>query len=247
MSAEPISELRRSPKVSEIVARQIVKDIARRKLEPGTMLPSEAVMLETYGVGRASLREALRILEIQGLVVLRPGPGGGPMVAAIDSRHFGRMATFYLHLVDARFRDVVEARLVMEPVMARLAAERQDKVCLAELRAFVDGPAPTEGDDVEYLERAGEFHSMVSTMSGNPVLDLFGGALKDIYSERIQGQVFATEDRERVHHDHVAVAEAILAGDAERAEELMKEHMLELLAMSMERNQGMRDEVVDWR
>lgn len=244
---EPVAELRRSPKVSEIVARQIVKDIARRKLVPGTMLPPESVMLDTYQVGRASLREALRILEIHGLVVLRPGPGGGPMVAAVDSRHFGRMATFYLHMVEARFRDVVEARLVMEPVMARLAAERQDPGDMAELRHFVDSKAPTTGDDVEYLERAGEFHSMVSTMSGNPVLDLMGGALKEIYAERVQGQVFPASDRERVHRDHVEVAEAILAGDAELAERLMERHMLELLATSMERNQGMRDEVVDWR
>src|SRR6478736_4725215 len=66
----------RAEKVSEVVARSIVQDIASRELQPGTMLPPESVMLERYRVGRASLREGLRILEIQGLITIKPGPGG---------------------------------------------------------------------------------------------------------------------------------------------------------------------------
>src|SRR5215211_3941173 len=81
----------RAEKVSEVVARSIVQDIAARRLPPGTMLPSESVMLDRYRVGRASLREGLRILEIQGLITIKPGPGGGPMVATASSHDFGRM------------------------------------------------------------------------------------------------------------------------------------------------------------
>ena len=83
-------------------------------------------MLEKYQVGRASLREALRILEVQGIIAIRPGPGGGPMVAPFDSMNFARMTTLYLHLVGATYREVLEARIIMEPVMARLAAQRKD-------------------------------------------------------------------------------------------------------------------------
>jgi len=74
----------RTEKVAESIARQIMQDIRRQKLEPGSMLPAESAMLERFGVGRGSLREALRILEINGLVVLKPGPKGGPVVAAQD-------------------------------------------------------------------------------------------------------------------------------------------------------------------
>jgi DNA-binding FadR family transcriptional regulator len=74
---------RRTAKVSEIIAREIVHD--SRGLPPGTMLPSEAKLLERYQVGRTSLREALRVLEMQGLIVIRPGPGGGPMLTEVDS------------------------------------------------------------------------------------------------------------------------------------------------------------------
>ena len=73
---------RRADKVSEVVARAIVHDIVSRGLEPGATLPSEAVMLARFQVGRASLREALRILEVHGLITIKPGPGGGPFSTA---------------------------------------------------------------------------------------------------------------------------------------------------------------------
>ena len=67
--------IRRNEKIAEAVARDIVRRIAAGKLPPGAQLPSEAQMAVDYGVGRASLREALRILEIHGLISIKPGPG----------------------------------------------------------------------------------------------------------------------------------------------------------------------------
>src|SRR6516165_7115435 len=67
----------RNVKRSEMLAQEIVEEIIAKGLNPGDLLPPEAEMLSHYGVGRASLREALRLLESQGLVTLKPGPGGG--------------------------------------------------------------------------------------------------------------------------------------------------------------------------
>lgn len=86
---------RRAEKVSVTVAKEIVHDIARQRLAPGSVLESEGAMLRRYRVARASLREALRILEIHGLIRIKPGPGGGPVVAGVDSGDFGRMATLF--------------------------------------------------------------------------------------------------------------------------------------------------------
>jgi len=83
-------DIPRSGKISETIARDILDDIVVRQLPPGTMLASEAVMLDRYGVGRASLREALRILEIHGLIKIKPGPRGGPVVAEVTSSDLGR-------------------------------------------------------------------------------------------------------------------------------------------------------------
>jgi DNA-binding FadR family transcriptional regulator len=234
---------RRTEKISEIVAREIVHDM--RSLPPATMLPPEATMLEKYRVGRASLREALRILEVQGLIVIRPGPGGGPMVAAVDSRHFARMASLYLHLSEATYRDVMEARMVMEPVMARLAAERQDPASLAELEAVLAAAHPQ--DDAAYMASATGFHAVLSGMSSNPVLDLMGRSLKDIYTDHLEGVVFPPEARAKIHDDHSAIATAIAKGNASRAERLMREHMEDFARHAEERSPGVLDDVVDWR
>src|SRR5215208_4511482 len=80
----PGNGLRRSPKKAETVARDIVRDIVRQGRQPGDALASESEMLDEYGTSRESLREALRLLEVQGLVSIRRGPGGGPSVCSVD-------------------------------------------------------------------------------------------------------------------------------------------------------------------
>ena len=68
----------RSTKISQRLARMIAREIAEAQTPPGSTLPSEELMAKQYAVGRASVREALRLLEAQGAVVVRPGKGGGP-------------------------------------------------------------------------------------------------------------------------------------------------------------------------
>ena len=70
-----VRPLRRTEKISQVIARDIVRQIYDAQMQPGTRLSSEAQMLSEYDVGRASLREALRILEVSGLISMRPGPG----------------------------------------------------------------------------------------------------------------------------------------------------------------------------
>src|ERR1700674_1494569 len=89
---------RRVVKTSETVAIDLVHDIVVRRLKAGDKLPLEVAMLQEYRVSRASLREALRLLEVQGLISIRPGPGGGPVVGSVDARHLARTASLYFHL-----------------------------------------------------------------------------------------------------------------------------------------------------
>jgi DNA-binding FadR family transcriptional regulator len=234
---------RRTEKVSGVIAREIVSDM--RGLPPMSMLPPEAAMLEKYQVGRASLREALRILEVQGIIAIRPGPGGGPMVAPFESMNFARMTTLYLHLAGATYREVLEARIIMEPVMARLAAQRKDPDTVTELQDFLAMTEPA--DESEYLLHTGGFHTLLSGLSGNAVLDLEGRGLKDIYADRIEGTVFPPDTREGIVQDHRLIAQAIISGNANKAEKLTRTHMEEYLFYSAARNPGVLDEVVHWR
>ncbi len=247
LSAGDTGAVRRTEKVSEVVARSIVQDIAKRDLQPGTMLPPESVMLDRYKVGRASLREGLRILEIQGLITIKPGPGGGPVVSAASSHDFGRMTTLHYQGVRATFRELIDARLVIEPMMARLAAATRDPQVIADLRGVARRTRDGLDDDTEYSGGASDFHAAIAGASGNRILDLFGRSLKDVYAERVSGVLFPMEARERVQCAHEDIVDAIEAGDEALAEKLMREHMQEFLGFVAERYPGLLDEVVDWR
>jgi DNA-binding FadR family transcriptional regulator len=238
---------RRTEKVSEVVARSIAQDIAGQHLAEGSMLPPENAMLERYRVGRASLREALRILETQGLITIKPGPGGGPVVGAPDSEDFGRMSTLHYQAAGATFRELIEARLVIEPLMARLAAEHRDPALLAELHEVSDRTGQGLDDGPLYVDASKDFHTVVSNASGNRVLNLFAHSLQDVYAARVGGFLFPIDARSKVHADHNAVIRAIEAGDGKRAERTMRQHMEEFAGYVTDHYRGMLDEVVDWR
>ncbi|MCY4632208.1 MAG: GntR family transcriptional regulator, partial [bacterium] len=95
ISPRPANQPRRRPtKVATSVAREILHDIVDRGLAPGAKLPPEIEMAESLGVARASLGGGLRILEVHGLITIKPGPGGGPVVAPISSDDLGQTLTF---------------------------------------------------------------------------------------------------------------------------------------------------------
>src|SRR2546427_3271835 len=88
--------MERTEKIPEIVARRILKQITQSGMVAGDRLPSEAEMLAQLGIGRASLREALRILETHGIIRIKPGPRGGPRVTDMSPSDFGQTVTVYL-------------------------------------------------------------------------------------------------------------------------------------------------------
>ncbi len=229
--------------MSEAIARDIVRRIGAEGLLPGTQLPPEAKMLEEYRVGRGSLREALRILEVHGLISIKPGPRGGPTVDQVQTRNFGRMASLYFQMDGVTFRELIEARLTMEPVLARRAAERSEPELLAELARFERLDRP----DQDYLHHAMSFHQLVAVMSGNRIMTLFGQSLADVVRDRVADAVYPKSRRREVLGTHGEIARAITAGDADLAERLMREHMEDYVAQAKRRHPGLMQEVVDWR
>jgi GntR family transcriptional repressor for pyruvate dehydrogenase complex len=242
--------VRRTEKVSEVIAREIVRD--SRGLPPGTMLPPEAKLLEQYQVGRASLREALRLLEVQGLIVIRTGPGGGPMIAEADSAHFGRMASLYFHLSGATNRDNLDARLILEPVVAGIIAQRQDPKAIAVLEAYlassetsVSGSLPSSDAALTDDEKkALEFHIMLMTLSGNPIITLLARSLQDL---PLQSAGAALHPETDVSHVHDMIARAITEGRPAQAEQLMREHMIDFIEYQLAHAPGYLDQTVSWR
>ncbi|GEL26392.1 hypothetical protein PSU4_53460 [Pseudonocardia sulfidoxydans NBRC 16205] len=237
---------RRVEKIAERVARSIARDIVDRGLTPGSRLPLEADMIAEHNVARASLREALRILEVQGLVVIRGGPGGGPVVGGASASDFAKMATLHLQAAGSTFRELVNARLVLEPVLVAEAAKRAEPEVIAEMRTAVGGDI-SDTSSSTYIRRASDFHTIVLSGSGNSVLTLVATSIKEAWYGRVTGMMFPDDERDHVESDHSAIIDAIEAHDAPRAEALMRRHLEEYVRYCELRYPGVLDEIVEWR
>jgi GntR family transcriptional repressor for pyruvate dehydrogenase complex len=240
-------------KLAQRLARQIAAEISEHELRPGDRLDSEASMVARYGVGRPSLREALRILEDQGLLVLKTGPGGGPVVSALGTREFGRIASLYFQMSGTTLRELGEALAVIEPVMARQAAERATEAGVKALVDHLDPVWDQDGDTLAVIEQTSQFHRIVARMSGNGVLSLVAIATRELYEDRVaanialvQGPGFG-ESTHNTFQVHEAIAAAIRAGRGRRAETLMRDHVLDFTANAEQRFPEFLDRVITWQ
>jgi len=214
---------RRPLKTSEIAALEIVRDIVELGLKPGSPLPLEAQMLSHYGVSRSSLREAMRLLETQGLVAIRPGPGSGTVVSEACPSNLGRTMTLYFHVAGASYDELLQCWLLTEPQLAGLAAANSDAALRREaMLPFV--PDTQEGES-QSISTGLNFHDAVAELADNRVLSLVCRAIGHVVSE----QVLATTDRHELEsyivEEHAALAQAIIDGDAASAIDLMRSHV----------------------
>jgi DNA-binding FadR family transcriptional regulator len=234
----------RTEKVAESIARQILNDIRRDNLEPGSTLPPESAMLERFGVGRGSLREALRILEVNGLVTLKPGPRGGPVVAQHNPTNFGQMMTLHLQSLGATYRQLLDARIECEVLLARKAAEAKGAPADELIRAAMED-RPSIADQ-EYIAATSGFHHAIGEASGNPVLALVSNSIYAIWSVRVTRVLYPPDQREDVIRQHGAIAKAIEKHDTKRAERLMRDHMRLYQEYCEARYPARMDDLVDW-
>jgi DNA-binding FadR family transcriptional regulator len=240
----PARTVRRNGKAGQRVAREILRSITDHRLAAGARLPGEAEMMADYEVGRSTVREALRILEVNGLIGIRTGPGGGPFVREASTHDFGRMATLFFNVRGSTLRELIEARLIMEPMAARLAAERRTPESLPRLRGLVFDPSDDEG---RFLGTSSDFHDLVAELAGNGIVSLFCQSLGEVLHAQVRGSLFPPgKARRDVAAAHAAVAQAIVDGDADTAQRLMQEHMQEYARYVRKAHPAMLDEVIDW-
>lgn len=238
----------RALKTSEIVARDIVHDIVAKGLRPGDALPPEHAMLDLYGVGRESLREGLRLLEVQGLVTIRRGAGGGPIVGSVDPANLGRTASLYYHLAGATYRELIESWVLAESLLAERAARNPD----AELRArvmepYLMGGGADDSDIGQFVANNVRFHAALASLARNRVLEITLQTMGQIVSRH-----HATEDDPRVlrasiERDHYLTARAVVIGHARRARMLMERHLETVAEQYRARLGDALDDFVEWR
>jgi GntR family transcriptional repressor for pyruvate dehydrogenase complex len=235
----------RPAKTAETVATAIVRDVVSRRLKPGDVLPSEAAMLVQYRVSRASLREALRLLEVQGLIRLKPGPGGGPVLGVVDPRNLAQLTSLYLHLGGGTYRQLFEAQLEIAPLVARMAAVNPDRDRVrTTLAPYLSRGLPVEGPD--YWTTTSSFHAEVDELSGNRVVGLLARLIGHLWHVHVASRMDTTHLRAAIHDQHREIAKAIIAGQANKAGRLMRDHFRFLQAEYALCWPGRFEELIEW-
>jgi DNA-binding FadR family transcriptional regulator len=236
----------RALKTSEVVAQRVVADIVRDKLQIGDRLPAESVMLEQYDVSRESLREGLRLLETQGFLTIRRGPGGGPVVVGVDPRNLARMSTLYYHLAGANYEELFDAWLTLEPVVVRQVAETIARdVKRAALEPFFPQPEDTERE--RFMSTSNGFHAVLANLSGNRVLTLMLQAISHIVTEHIIRDLDPLNERDEISHDHAEIGQAVIDGKGAKAQRLAAEHISHIVDHYRTNYPAAVNELVEWR
>jgi len=243
--AEAADAAPRQLKTSELVAQRIVAGIVDDRLQVGDRLPAEAEMLQQYEVSRESLREGLRLLEVQGLVAIKRGPGGGPVVTSIDPRNLARTSTLYYHLAGASYNELFDAWLLFEPAVVRQVTESVER---AEKKQAL-GPYLPEYDTerTRFMSRSTGFHEAIANLGGNRVLSLMLRSLSHIVVEHIVRDLDPMAEQAEIIDDHAEIGRAMIDGRAQRAQKLMAEHIRHLVTFYREQFPDRMDDYVQWR
>jgi GntR family transcriptional repressor for pyruvate dehydrogenase complex len=223
-AGEPGGRARRPEKLALVVAADLADEIVESGLRPGDPLPNEAQMLERLAVSRATLREALRVLETQGVIEIRTGRGGGPVVAQPRPRALADLLTINFRVLGVTFEEILYTRETIEPSLAAQAAVHRTAAEVARLRDLAAHMENAESA-AEYAELNRDFHTTVALASHNRPLAVMWSAISAVADGQGVGAAWNAELRAAGNRAHTRLVEAIDAADPERAQRVMAGHV----------------------
>ena len=219
---EPIQTAR----ASQIIVDQVKRLVREGSLAPGDRLPSERNLCQRFGVSRVTVREALRVLEATGLVVIRVGAHGGAFLATPTTDRVGEGLADLIMMSALTAGDVTEARMIVELGALPLVVERVTDTDVEELFALVDeGDAALKAGQYD-MNLSAAFHIRVAECAHNAALTMliksFHGPL--LMSLR-EARELAPTMGPRGNREHRALVEAFRSRDLEAAREVMRAHI----------------------
>jgi GntR family transcriptional repressor for pyruvate dehydrogenase complex len=181
MAYEQFGSQLRVPKAAELLAGHIRGQIIRRELKEGDALPTESELMERFGVSRPTLREAIRVLEMESLLRIRRGSHGGALVTAPDPRVAARAVGVLLQLRGVSLRDIHEARMMIEPMAVRHIAESKDsRSVIMTLHERNEAVRDSVRDLREFLHHSWSFHKGLVEGTRNQTLTALAQTIADI-------------------------------------------------------------------
>lgn len=224
----------RGPKKGDLVVEEIKRRITNKVLSPGAKLSSEADLLRSFTVSRGSMREALKALEVQGLISLSTGPGGGATIERVTLDRTFQLLQNYLFFQDITVGDIYAVRRLLEPELAAQAVPHLGEKEFAALERSMAISDPKAADHPAQLQRVEDlhFHDILADACPNPFLRFLCQLINRMLETMV---VSALEDSQEEHQRlgeaawqaHRDVLAAARKSDVEQVRKLMHAHIIE--------------------
>lgn len=221
----------RRRKLSDLVADDLRRSIAREHLKPGDRLPNEKSLMQHYECAKGTIREALKALEVQGLVIMHTGPYGGAEIQPVSLEAVTQQLRTFLHFQNLNFRQVYALRHDLEVTLAASVVDRLDADQLARLDANINAceNAREKGDRVGARRFELDFHDILTENCDNPLLTFIcrflNGLLRDLVEFRSDQY---DEHTAFGHHNvdsHRQLMDAFRVRDRDAVIRIMSHHM----------------------
>ena len=208
-----------------IISDQLTDGIMEGSIKPGDKLPSDRELAEKYGVGRSTIREALRVISLIGLIEIRPGQG--TFVASSPSEFFVTPLSWTLLLGEKSMNDVMVMRNILELGSARLAASCNDENALNQFGQLMDRmqKAHDSYDFKTFLDLDLEFHLTVAQCSGNAIIHELLHTSRKLLTLLSKSGMETVAHIDSIYREHFRIYDAIMSHNADEAEKGMKEHL----------------------
>jgi len=225
MSSEIFSSVSTS-RIALEIEKQIKGAIFSEQLKPGNRLSSEQELSKIFNTSRTTVREALRTLEREGFLTIKQGVKGGSFVREADFSPIVSSITHMLQFKRVTLENLTEARLIIEPEIAKMTALRSLKLDIQKLEESLDGLRQL----VEKKERSTstniQFHRIIGESCKNPALFFINSSLLNILQENLSRLYLELESNHLMLEQHIRIYEAIKARQAEKAYAEMRSHIL---------------------
>jgi GntR family transcriptional regulator, transcriptional repressor for pyruvate dehydrogenase complex len=220
----------RPDKISESISQQIRDAIFAGLLKPGDKLPAERELVHSFGVSKASMREALRSLEVLGFIQIRKGVAGGSFVTEVHPQKARELINNFLHFKNLSLANLTEVRLILETHTAAVAARTIEPADLERLQALIDeGAADLERRDMSRLRHNEiEFHRVIGNACCNPLLSFILDAVHHLLVDAKDVLQPSFEFSVKVLKAHSQIFYALGQRDPEAARREMAQHLADV-------------------
>jgi GntR family transcriptional repressor for pyruvate dehydrogenase complex len=209
-------------KTYELVAERLLDQIRDGQLTPGDVLPPERELVQSYGVGRSSVREALRMLESRGLIESR---GDGAFAVSNLRNPFNQSLGLLLRIDQASYANLFEVRRILEGEAAALAASRRTAADVRAMESVVEEMDEGLSSEQRFINADLDFHMAIAAASGNPVLVHLMHAIRELLQRSLSSSYHIPGSPERAVEMHRLILEAVAEKRPEDARQRMQEHV----------------------